>query len=192
MGPTAGDSAASEFRDRVYAAAHDELAHWGIDRFNLVALAHRHRLDIDEIREHWADEIALIVDVLLDGSRRRMVLPDTGSLRGDLLALAIAMAHYVTSPDGHQLQGTHLIGDTNQRSLDIRRELWNRRSQRLAVIIDRARERGELRDGIETETALELLFAPINMRALFTAQPIDDAYCQNLADCVWRAIAADG
>ena len=32
-------------RATIVAAVHDELARWGIDRFNLGAMAHRHGLD---------------------------------------------------------------------------------------------------------------------------------------------------
>lgn len=76
--------------------------------------------------------------------------------------------------------------------VDIRRKIWQMRASRLAVVFDRARERGELRDEVEATTALELLFAPINMRALFTGEPIDDRYCRTVGDLVWRAIAVAG
>ena len=38
--------------------------------------------------------------------------------------------------------------------------------------------------------ALELLFAPINMRALYTGMPVDDDYCRTIADMVYRAISS--
>lgn len=128
----------------------------------------------------------------MNGPRGTVVLPDTGSLRNDLFALALGMAHYVTSGEGHQLQGTHLIADPHMGKVDIRRKIWQMRASRLAVVFDRARERGELRDEVEATTALELLFAPINMRALFTGEPIDDRYCRTVGDLVWRAIAVAG
>jgi Tetracyclin repressor-like, C-terminal domain len=180
--------ATPEFRRRVFAAARDELAHWGIDRFSLLAVAHRHGLDLEEIHRHWADETALIVDVLLDGSNRGVKVPDTGSLREDLSALAIGMAAYVKSGDGLRMQGTHLIGDPDLGSTHIRRTLWRTRTSQLGVVFDRARERGELHDDVDTAAALELLFAPINMRAMFTGEPIDEAYCRRVAELVYRAI----
>ena len=57
-------------------------------------------------------------------------------------------------------------------------------------MFERARVRGEIRDGIDYFTALELLLAPINMRALYTGEPVDDAYCQTVADLVYRAVSA--
>ena len=35
-----------EFRDRVHAAAREELTQWGIDRFNIMALADRNGLPL--------------------------------------------------------------------------------------------------------------------------------------------------
>ena len=192
MGPIEGDGSQSEVRERIHAAAVDELARWGIDRFSIEALADRHGLDPNEIRRYWPDREALIVDVLVSGPRGKIVVPDTGSLRDDLFALALGMAHYVTTGDGHQMQGTHLIADPQLGKVDIRRKVWQMRASWLAVVFDRARERGELRAGVQATTALELLFAPINMRALFTGEPIDDQYCRTLGDLVWRAISVTG
>ncbi|MCV7212925.1 TetR/AcrR family transcriptional regulator C-terminal ligand-binding domain-containing protein [Mycolicibacterium canariasense] len=179
-----------EFRDRVHAAAREELTQWGIDRFSIVALADRNGLPVHDILQFWADEATLIIDVLLDGAGRQAVAPDTGSLREDLYALAAGMAAYVSSDQGHQIQGSHLIGEPFLDGIEIRRTLWRVRAQRLSVVFSRARERGELRAGVDAAVALEMLLAPINMRALFTGEAIDDPYCRQVADLVWQAIRA--
>lgn len=177
-----------EFRERVHAAAREELTRWGIDRFSIMALADRNGLSVHEILTFWADESALIIDVLLDGSGRQTAAPDTGSLRDDLFALATGMAAYVSSDQGHQIQGSHLIGEPFLDGIEIRRTLWRVRAQRLSDVFARARERGELRDGVDPAVVLELLLAPVNMRALFTGEPIDEPYCRQVADLVWHAI----
>jgi hypothetical protein len=179
-----------EFRELVHAAARQELTQWGIDRFSIVALADRNDLVVNEILAFWSDEAALIIDVLLEGAGREAVAPDTGSLRGDLLALVAGMATYVGSGQGHQIQGSHLIGEPFLDGIEIRRTLWRVRAERLSVVFSRAAERGELRDGIDPVVVLELLLAPINMRALFTGETIDEPYCQLVADLVWRAVRA--
>ena len=61
MGPIEGDGSQSEVRERIHAAAVDELARWGIDRFSIEALADRHGLDPNEIRRYWPDREALIL-----------------------------------------------------------------------------------------------------------------------------------
>ncbi|MBS1692856.1 MAG: TetR/AcrR family transcriptional regulator C-terminal ligand-binding domain-containing protein [Actinobacteria bacterium] len=178
-----------ELREQVLAAAYDELARWGIDRFSVVALADRHGLDHAMILRHWQSPEELILEVLLGWPGEDVATPDTGSLRTDLLALATAMARYVESERGHSLQATHLIGNRNLSSTDVRRTAWRARSGRLRVVIDRAEQRGDLIEGVDALTVLELVFAPINMRALFTGQPVDDQYCRTVSELVWRAIA---
>jgi hypothetical protein len=176
-------------RERILVAAHDELLRWGIDRFSIPALAHRHGLDQNEIRSLWGDTPEqLILDVLARWPGEDLAAPDSGDLRTDLYWLAMAMASYVTSEDGRTLQSAHLIGDRELPSVEIRRQAWRTRADRVRVVFDRAHQRGELRDGVDALTALELLFAPINMRVLFTGELVDDDYCRLVAELVWRAV----
>jgi AcrR family transcriptional regulator len=176
-----------EVRERVLAAAYDELARWGIDRFSIVSLADRHGLDPGVIRRHWGNEERLVMEVFC-WPNKEITAPDTGSFRTDLLALAAGMASYVQSEIGRSLQVTHLIENPALPSARIRQAVWRARSRSLRIVVDRAQQRGELLDGVDALTVLELLFAPINMRALFTGEPVDDDYCRTISELVWRAV----
>lgn len=177
-------------RDRVVAAVHEEVARWGIDRFDLGSMAHRHGLDEQAILRHWPDPETLILDALAHRPGDADGPPDTGSLRSDLFVLAVRMATLVTSAAGRKLHGGHLIGDSQFSSVKIRRAAWRERANRLGVVFDRARERGELRSEVHFFNVLELLFGPINMRALYTGEPVDDDFCRTVSDLVYRAVAA--
>ncbi|CAA0138313.1 Uncharacterised protein [Mycolicibacterium vanbaalenii] len=177
-------------RDRIVAAVHEEVARWGLDRFNLASMAHHHGLDEQLILRHWPDADALIRDALAHRPGDADGPPDTGSLRSDLFMLAVRMATLVSSAAGRKLHGGHLIGDAHISSVEIRQTVWRDRAASLSVVFDRARERGELRSGVDFLHALELLFAPINMRALYTGEPVDDDYCHTVSDLVYRAVAA--
>ena len=175
---------------RVVAAAQDELARWGIDRFDIGAMAHRHGLDIDSILRRWPDSKALILEALAQRSDDGAFAPNHGSLRHDLFDLAVQMAAMVTSDAGRKMHGAHLISDSQIASVEVRQSAWRTRVAGLAGVFERARIRGELRDGVDYAIALELLYAPINMRALYTGEPVDEAYCQTVADLVYRAVSA--
>ncbi|MGB7356800.1 MAG: TetR-like C-terminal domain-containing protein [Mycobacterium sp.] len=177
-------------RERVVAAVHEEVARWGIDRFDLGSMAHRHGLDEQAILQHWPGPEALVLDALAHRPGDADEPPDTGSLRTDLFELAVRMATLVTSATGRKLHGGHLIADTHIASVDIRRTAWRDRADSLGVVFDRARERGELHGEIDFLNVLELLFAPINMRALYTGEPVDDDYCRTISELVYRAVAA--
>src|SRR5262245_46527077 len=97
-GTPAEGSIPEDVRERVLAAAYDELIRWGMDRFSIVALADRHGLDPAEIRRHWGTEERLVIDVLLYWpGNQGLKPPDSGSLRDDLLLLALGMCSYVQS-----------------------------------------------------------------------------------------------
>ncbi|CAN3127176.1 TetR-like C-terminal domain-containing protein [Mycobacterium sp. smrl_JER01] len=176
--------------DRVFAAVRDELGRWGIDRFDAGAMAHRHGLDLAAIKRRWPDSDTLILEALARRSGDDPPSPpDSGSLRTDLFHLAAGMAAMVASEAGRKLHGGHLIGDVHVASVEIRRSAWRSRAAELGVVFDRARRRGEMGDGIDHFIALELLLAPINMRALYTGEPVDDDYCRTIADMVYRAVS---
>lgn len=176
--------------ERIVAAVHDELARWGIDRFDVGAMAHRHGLDIEAIQQRWPDPEGLILDALAHRPGDNAPPPDTGSLQTDLCDLAMRMAAMVTSDAGRKLHGGHLIGDTHVASTEVRRSAWLARAATLEEVFQRARQRGEMADGVDSLTVLELLFAPVNMRALYTGMPVDEQYCRTVADLVYRAVAA--
>ncbi len=56
-------------------------------------------------------------------------------------------------------------------------------------VIDRARERGELREGVNTPAAVQIILAPLNIRALYSDVPVDYDYCAAIADMAWHALA---
>lgn len=185
----AKDTTPVEELDRVLDAVREELSRWGIDRFDMAATAERHRLDPALIAQHWPDSTSLILAAL--AQRPNDTPPDTGSLAEDLYLLAVGMATLVGSGDGHRLHGAHLITDPYLSTVEIRRAAWRARADSLRVVFDRARERGEIPRGVSAETSLEMLFAPINMRILYTGEPVTDDYCRFLATMVWRSIALD-
>ena len=56
-------------------------------------------------------------------------------------------------------------------------------------MVDRATERGELREGVNTTAAVQIVMAPPNIRGLYSDAIIDDKYCEAIADLAWHAIA---
>ncbi len=182
------ESVPAELRERVLAAGIDELTHWGIERFSVGALAARHGLDVSEILHYWGSGQRLALDLLLRWDGRQNVTPDTGALRSDLKALALIVAGYVNTPVGRSLLRALVLEDHMLYSDDTRMTFWQVRLGTLRTVFVRAGERGELREGVELLPAVQLLVAPINVRALYTAEPVDDEYCAAVADLVWHAV----
>jgi AcrR family transcriptional regulator len=180
-------SVPQELRERVLAACLDELSRWGIERFSVGALAARHGIDEALIRQYWGDRQRVALDLLLswDGTN---VAVDTGSLRGDLRALAMSLARNVNNVRGRSLLRSLVLEDRVSYVDETRSMFWAGRFNTLRIVFDRAAERGELRDDVELLAAVQLLTGPINVRGLYTVEPIEDQYCETVADLVWHAV----
>ncbi len=178
-----------ELRERVLAAALDEVARWGVERFSVAALSDRYGIDVETISRYWGSGQRLLLDTLFYRSDDVIVAPDTGSLRGDLETMALAVARYLNTTDGRRLLRAMVPDDrAAEHQDDTRAIFWRRRFATMRAILDQAAVRGELREGVETVTGVQVLLAPINIRGLYTNQPIDDAYCLAVADLAWRAL----
>jgi AcrR family transcriptional regulator len=180
------------FRRRVLVAALDELTRWGIERFSIEALTERHAIDEATVYQHWGDRQTLVLDVLDYWSDSRIQTPDTGSLRGDLEALAVGVVDYANTELGRRLLRGMVMDDHSSYGDETRILYWKARFGAMRGILDHAAERGELRPGVNSLASMQILLAPINIRALYTDIPVETEYGIQIADLAWRALARTG
>lgn len=167
----------------------DELARWGVERFSVEAMAERHHLDAATVYHYWGDRQRLIVDAALGDNQVLRSKTDTGSLRGDLLALARSVTDHVNTEVGRTFVRALVMDRRTRHDEGIRMLYWRERFAVLRAIVDRARERGELRAGVHPVAAVQIVMAPIYVRALYSEDVVDDDYCEAIADLAWHALA---
>jgi AcrR family transcriptional regulator len=180
----------ADVRARVMPAVLDELARWGVERFSIEALAERHGLDPALIYQHWGDRQRLIVDAALIDVEGLATDTDTGSLRGDLTALARNVTERINSEVGRTLLRALVMDRRGRHDEEARMMFWRARFSAVRGVVDRARERGELREGVNTTAAVQMVMAPLNIRALYSDTPVDDKYCEAIVDLAWHALAS--
>ncbi|EHB47050.1 hypothetical protein MycrhDRAFT_6109 [Mycolicibacterium rhodesiae JS60] len=170
-------------------AAYDELTRWGLERFDIPTMCARHKIDEAVVSRYWPSARTLALDVLVSWNAEILNPPDTGSLRGDLHALAAGVARQVNDHLARSLLRAMVVDDRAAFPDDTRLAFWQQRFISINAVFDRAAERGEMRGGVDRIAAMQLIFAPINVRALYTKDPIDESYCEAIADLAWHAIA---
>ncbi|MGB9303702.1 MAG: TetR-like C-terminal domain-containing protein [Mycobacterium sp.] len=184
------DAVPADVRAQVMPAVLDELARWGVERFSVEALAERHHLDAAMIYQYWGNRQRLIVDAALaDVVETLGPATDTGSLRGDLLALARHAADRNNTEVGRTFLRALVMGSRGRHDQDTRMKYWRARFAAVRGVVDRARERGELREGVDPMAAVQIVLAPLNVRALYSEELVDDDYCAAIADLAWHALA---
>lgn len=176
-------------RQAVLAAAFDELTENGVAGSTVAGVARRCGVHETTIYRRWVTRENLLVDAMLARSAEAIPVPDTGSTRGDLLAIAHAVIAYLTSPGGSAVlhAATLSVDDDYNRA---RQAFWSGRYDALAHVVERGIARGDLRAGTDARLLLEMLVAPVHGRLLLTGEPIDDDLPERLVDLLLDGAAA--
>ncbi len=165
------------------AAAFDELAEYGVAGSTVAGVARRSGVHETTIYRRWITRENLFVDAMLSRSAQAIPLPDTGTIRGDLLAIARAVTAYITSPGGRAILHATLL-PVNDAYTDARHAFWSGRLEALCPVVHRGLDRGELRADTDPRLLLETLVAPLHGRLLLTGEPIDDDLPERVVDMV--------
>ena len=181
-----------QLRRAILAAAIDELQKWSFERFNVETVAARVAVHPDVVHRLWNSAEQLMVDALVDHCDQIVIVPHTGSLRGDLAGHLASLAEYFNSAIGRSLLRTGVIGPKNWAPASVRSYFWKARVDAVRVIFERAERRNEIRQGVDHNTALQLATGPLFLRGLYSNDPIDTTeLCTLIAELVWRAVRRD-
>ncbi|MEU8954517.1 TetR-like C-terminal domain-containing protein [Streptomyces sp. NPDC048518] len=126
------------------------------------------------VYRRWGSVADLLADVTTSRFAGDIVVPDTGSLRGDLERYASDLAKDVSDPDTLALVRATIGTGGEQGAAACRGE----RQQQLEAILERAEARGEAPPSLERAT--DAVLAPLYYRAVFTTQPLTPEWTQTL------------
>jgi len=188
--PKRGRPRSEQADQAILSAAAEILTERGLGGMSIEEVASRAGVGKATIYRRWASRGALALDAFLAEFRSQQPLPDTGTLRGDLLAALRAWIRSVTRTSaGPTLAG--LIAEA-QRDPELAAAWRERVIERLRsqhrIILDRAVERGEIPADTDYEVVLDLIFGAAYHRLLQGHQPLTDRFARQVVDLVVAAI----
>jgi AcrR family transcriptional regulator len=167
-------------------AANELLAERGFVDLTIEEIAQRAGVGKTTIYRRWPSKGMVVFEAFATDYRNRLPLQDTGSLRGDLLALLRGFIKVVKGTvTGRTLVG--LIAEV-QRDQELA-EIWREqfvgpvRAQH-RVMFDRAVERGEAAPDADPDVLLDLVFGAAYHRLLQSHLPLSDRFAQAVVDVV--------
>jgi AcrR family transcriptional regulator len=172
-------------RQRILQAALEEVIAKGIDGLSEQGIAARAGIDPRIIFQTWGDWRALFMEAALTDARKRFPPPDTGSLRGDLVAYATRLAKVPERGWFRRMLATNQDVDFSE----IRDDYWTVRAHDFAPIFQRGKKRGEVRDDIVPIEACRMFTTACLYDVIFTGKPVRDEYAAALIDIFIRGIA---
>jgi len=186
---TGGRSA--RVRASVLRATLDALLAGGADDLSISDVAQRAGVHETSIYRRWGTRANLILDAVLSETEAAIPVPDTGSLRGDLLALMTSIAAFITTPIGEVLLRLALRTDLPEERA-ARERFWGERFTTGQAVLGRAQARGELRPGLDYRLTIETLIGAMYVRLLLTREPIDNTLTEHVVDLILAGIAVSG
>jgi AcrR family transcriptional regulator len=162
------------------------LLEGGIDDLSVDAIAERAGVSKATIYRHWETRQHLIMDALAT-MKRGVEAPDTGSLRGDLLALLEAVAAHLASPAGSVYCSLSGAAEHDPELAVMRREFAAERGEVMRTILRRAIERDELPADVDIELMLARLVGPLFYLRMARGELIPDHWPEHLVDAALAA-----
>lgn len=163
--------------DRIYRAVLELLRERGFDAVAIETVAQRAGVNKTTIYRWWPAKDALVADALVHAELLDLTVPDTGSLRGDLLALVGHVRGLLTGADTAPIATTvFAAAAANPQLADLTRGFFADRLQREHAVFARAVERGELAAETDVTLAVDLLLGAVWSRVMLRQFDTDDTF----------------
>jgi AcrR family transcriptional regulator len=178
-------------RGAAIAATLAELADGGYAALSLERVARRAGVHKTTLYRRWGTREQLVLEAMLERAGERISVPDSGSLRRDLLELARTAAVNAASPEVAAMARAVAAEAPHDSDLAAaNRRFWDERLALDGVIVERAIERGEVEAGTDARRVIEAVLGPIHLRLLLTGEPVDRAFLEGIVDVVVDGVAS--
>ncbi|MFF9340102.1 MULTISPECIES: TetR/AcrR family transcriptional regulator C-terminal ligand-binding domain-containing protein [unclassified Streptomyces] len=139
----------------------------------------------------WGGVEGMVADALDLAGEDDWTPPDTGSLAGDLRALAHEVVEGFREP-ADAAAPTAFVGAAFQspRAADALRSFYAERFRRCEEVVTRAVHRGEAPAATDAGAVVRAVSAPLFLRLFVTREPIDEELADQAADAALRATTA--
>lgn len=181
-----------EFEERILAAAAQVYGAGGWAGFSLDAVARAAGIGKSTLYARWTSGEDLLC-AMIEGRWQALAAIDTGSLRGDLTAFgALVLARYLETGGGVARHLRRDLAGHAELAARIGPVLGAVTAQAIAIL-RRGRARGELREGVSTALASDMLLSAMEThagRVDTMSETAITAYAAKVADLLIGGIGA--
>ncbi len=175
-------------RAAVFEAALQVLQEQGYASTSVAAIAKRAGVHETSIYRRWGTKEALLAEAGLARAAEVIPVPDTGTLRSDLVHLLQELRVFFQSPLGGALIQLLASAQDTPELIAARQTYWRGRFALVKGIFEHAVQRGEISASLEPHLVTELLIGPLYVRLLLTSEPLPVPLPEQIVDLVLHGI----
>ncbi|TDE22119.1 TetR/AcrR family transcriptional regulator [Actinomadura sp. 6K520] len=169
-------------RDAVRRATLAELAERGYEGLTVESVAARSGVHRTTVYRRWRNADGLVADALDLAAGEPWPVPDTGTLDGDLRAIArLVLTGFADPAQGPVARAFVLAAAQSAAAARALNAFFARRHEQSAVVVERAAERGEVPAGTDAAEVVRVAVAPLYYRLFVTGEPADEAAADRAA-----------
>jgi AcrR family transcriptional regulator len=178
-------------RAAVLTATADLLIESGLTAVELTAVADRAGVGKSTVYRRWGSVPALVDDLLADMAETSRRRPDTGSLRGDLVAMARLIQRTLADRrQGRLFRAIIAAGTCDERTSTSLAGFYRARIDEMTSIVDDAVARGEAPEGTDPAAVIRHVSAPLYYGLLTGTAPLSQVEADRAADAAVAAVTA--
>ena len=181
-----------ELEAALLAAAWQELVEAGFARLTMESVADRAKTGVAVLYRRWPNKDDLVLAAIRHyGTTHPVGIPDTGSLRGDMIALlSSASSTRVSFTAIVSAAFSGLLASTSLTPAQVREKVMADRPPRSAQVFTRAHERGEIELDRIPPAVLTMPFDLIRHDMLMTYKPIPPERILAIVDDLFMPLVA--
>jgi AcrR family transcriptional regulator len=174
-------------------ATRELIAELGLYEFRTEDVAARAGVGKGAIYRRYRSKDELVTAAIAALVTEEIVVPDTGSTRGDLLLLMQEAVELYRGSLARRLMPNLIsaIAQKPELARAVRDVFLAGRRAALAEVLRRGVARADLRPDLDLELALDVLGGPLFYRLLVTGGPIDEQLAEGVADLILRGFSPD-
>ncbi|KRU26292.1 TetR/AcrR family transcriptional regulator [Clostridium botulinum] len=176
-------------KQSILSAAYELLLENGFGAVTVEKIAERAGVSKATIYKWWPNKAAVVMDAFFDAAVVRLPIPDTGSTINDMIIQVNNLAKFLTSREGKVINEIIAEGQFNQKLAEAYRAIYFKpRRLDSQYILERGISRGELKEDLDIELVIDLIFGPLFYRLLITGDMVDEAFIKDLINYAFKGI----
>jgi AcrR family transcriptional regulator len=175
-----------EAHDKVLKAALRLISERGVEAASMDAIATEAGVSKATVYKHWASKEALLIEMI--GLSEALPEFDSGDAKADLREFLRHLAQSRKREDLGRIwpRVISYAAANPEFGKALRDSSLGPRRERIARILKEGAERGELRSGIDSDFAMDLLIGPIMHRRFMNYEKVPVELADRVADYFWE------
>lgn len=186
----AGRPRSDESHRAILDATRRLLTHMSVQKLSVEAIAKKAGVGKTTIYRWWPNKQGVVMDAVFSQPAFLNILPASATSIDGIRAQVEKLIRQLAGKNGRMV--AEIIGDAQGEADALKslvQDFFQERYNALARFVTEGKERGEIREDVDVEAAIDMVLGPIFFR-LMTGQDFDATFEKNLIETLRRGLAA--